>query len=161
MQNRLPHTRSSQWMFVEWNDRLNFLNNYRGIEETDVSPCHSCIHFLTFHSVTELLVHRARWCPLTDHIVQLCCGLVTTFGPMECEGTWCTRCLGPAWPLGNGGRSVGSNILQPRNGSHMLRRGGSPSLGACMSSWIRTICTQDHLLHFRHPLKRETNCHLI
>lgn len=39
------HTRSTQWMFVKWNYRLNFLNNYRGVEETDVSPCHSCIQF--------------------------------------------------------------------------------------------------------------------
>lgn len=95
MQNRLPHTRSTQWMFVKWNYRLNFLNNYRGIEESDVSPCHACIHFLLLHLVTELLASRhiaAHW----QTILSSFAGLVTTFGPKEREEKRCTQRLGPA-----------------------------------------------------------------
>lgn len=66
---------------------------------------------------------------------------------------------GRAQALGNGGSRVWSSIVRPEMEA-TVRRVAIPSPGAWMSSRIRTICTQEHLLRFGLLRKRERNLHL-
>ena len=130
------------------------------MEETYVTPGHS-LYILSHFSFSDGTpgftghIGAQQWAILPSFT-----GGLVTFGPMQCERRRGTQRLGHASLLGNVGRGVGSSIL---NLEMKATCGGGQRLdylGTCASSWIRTICTQGHLLPWGLLRRRGVDFHL-
>lgn len=131
--------------------------------ETSVTPCHSLCPFSHFFSFSNRTpgVRKAHWYSATDHIIQ---PYLWPCDHIWANGMWKEMMHAPSGAClatGNWWSGVGSSIFGPRNGSPPVEEGRDSKPRCMRHSWITTICTQDHLLHFGLLHKRDMNFHLI